>query len=376
MAMKIGVIGLGNAGGQVAELAQKNGFDALAINVSEDDTRTLEEVDTIIIGNSMGSGKNRDVAKRYGKNSIKEILSQDKVTTFANDNQIVFVVYSTGGGTGAALGPMMTAVLKTKFRNDDASKRTRFISVGILPSLSESLQAQENTISTLKELASFDGCYALYDNGHFGDLPMEAMMQKINTAIVEDLKVIRGDYNLLSRFTQIDPQDMLNIMSFNGMFRIASAVGFQAKDLDRKSIEGMLLDDIANGAACEIERDRIVRCMAPIVNISPDISEKLNLALPEVQKVVGEPSADFSHYYVIGPADEHLKNRVHVIMTGLSVPDDRLKKIVQRIEEAKAAMFDTKKSSVLSSFGETENAVGKATKESADSDIDAVLDMF
>ena len=34
MEIKTGIIGIGNAGGQVAALAKENGFDALASNIS------------------------------------------------------------------------------------------------------------------------------------------------------------------------------------------------------------------------------------------------------------------------------------------------------------------------------------------------------
>lgn len=376
MRLKIGVLGIGNAGSQVAFEAKKEEFEAIIVNVSKEDTATIKDVDNFIIGNEMGSGKNRDVAKRYGKESIKDMLNQDLFSKFVNSCQVVFVVYSLAGGTGAALGPMTTAVLKAKYRNDDDSKRIRFINVGIAPALSESLQGQENMIATLKELSSYPSCFALYDNNNFADYPVQEMMSRVNHQIVEDLKVIRGDYNLLSRYNQIDPQDMLNIMSFDGMFRIVSAVGFQEKDLGKQSIEDMLIKDLDSGAGCEIDRDRTVKCMAPIVNIRQVISSQFNSALPKLREVVGEAPAGFEHYYVIGDDEEHLANRVHVIMTGLSMPDDRLTKTVQRIEEAKKALAKTKESSVLSGYGDTTNFVGDANKTTSSNDIDDVMDKF
>ena len=382
MEIKIGVIGLGNAGGQVAAKAVSENIPAIAINVSADDTKSLEDkgVTTMLIGNNMGSGKNREVAKKYGKESIKEILDQTEFKSFMSGKQVVFVCYSTGGGTGAGIGPMFTAVLKAKYKESDASKRIRFINVGILPAISEALQAQEITMETIREITSYDNTYALYDNEHYSDLPLQEMMERVNTEIVEDFKVIRGDYNMLSNYTQIDPQDMMNIMSFDGMFRIASTVGFQEKDIEKETIEEKLIKSLSNTAGCEIERDRIVKCMATIVNIRPEVSDKFNIATPELRKYVGEPAADFSHYYVIDNSEgidmSYLKNRVHVIMTGMSIPDDRLKKIVQRIEEAKAIMNQKKQSSVLAEYAGGGNVVGDATKASDDGSIDDVLGLF
>lgn len=376
MALKIGILGIGNAGSQVANLGKQNGFEAYIVNVSKDDVSMTSGVDNAIIGNEMGSGKNRDLAKKYGKAAIKDLIQLEQFSAFINSCQIVFVTYSLAGGTGAALGPMMTAVLKASFRNADDSKRIRFVNLGIAPAIFESLQGQENMIATLKELQSYESCYGLYDNNNYADYPVQEMMLRINKQIIEDLKVIRGDYNLLSQYNQIDPQDMLNIMSFNGMFRIASAVGFQEKDLGKQSIEDLLLKDIDSGAGIELDRDKIVKCLAPIVNIRQGISAQYNAALPKLHERVGEAAAGFEHYYIIGEDEEHLQNRVHVIMTGLSMPDDRLTKVVQRIEEGKKAQAVTKKSSVLASYGDTENFVGNANKAEDAGEIDDILHNF
>lgn len=377
MKLKVGVLGIGNAGGQVAALAKSEGIDAIAINVSEDDTKTLEGMTTLVIGNSMGSGKNREMAKKYGKASIRKLIEQADFDKFIKGCQAVFVVYSTGGGTGSALGPMVTAVLKAQYKSDDESKRIRFLNVGILPALKETLHAQENTMSTIKELASYDSCFGLYDNDHYSDLAVEKMMESVNRDIVEDIKVIRGDYNLLTKFNSIDTQDMLNILSFDGMFRIISAVGFQEKDLDKKPLEDMLLQNLTEGAGCELDRDHTIKCMAPIVNVRPEVSDFYDSGLPKVKETVGEPPVGFEHYFVIGKDEEHLLNRVHVIMTGLSLPDDRLTKINQRIAEAEEALNAKKESSALQAYDKAHNFVGEANAQDNSKDtLDDILSKF
>lgn len=377
MELKVGVIGLGNAGGQIAALAKDAGMEAVAINVSVDDNATIaDRVQTFGIGNSMGSGKDRDKAKVFGKRSIKELIAQEEFDTFIKKSQIVFVVYSTGGGTGSGLGPMTTAVLMNHYGTADEGGK-RFVNVGILPSIKESLQAQEHTIAALKEISSYNSCFMLYDNETYSDEPINVMMNKVNAAVVEDFKVIRGDYNILSKYTQIDQQDMLNIVSFPGMCRILSAVNFQEKDLEKKGIEDLLLDDLSKGPQCEMERDRAISCIAPIVNIREGIAQHYDAALPKLKETVGELDVGFEHYYVIED-DEAFVNRVHVILTGLSIPDDRIKKVVQRIEEAKQKTVQQKSSSVLSAFGDTENYVKKvneAGKGSADT-VDDIMAMF
>ena len=100
--LKVGIIGIGNAGNQVAALglATKD-IPALAINASEKDLDTLNiKMDAIIFGDSSGSGKDRSIAKGFVKENIKELIKDEAFKRFMDQTDIVFVVNSTGGGTG------------------------------------------------------------------------------------------------------------------------------------------------------------------------------------------------------------------------------------------------------------------------------------
>ena len=66
--LNIGVIGMGNAGGMMANLASKHGFDAMAINASEKDLTLLDgDITKIPVGDGRGTGKSRDEAKEFFK---------------------------------------------------------------------------------------------------------------------------------------------------------------------------------------------------------------------------------------------------------------------------------------------------------------------
>ena len=67
--LKVSVVGIGNAGSQVAALAQeKLGIEVLAINSSEKDLETIpQSVPHILIGDTKGAGKERGAAKKFLK---------------------------------------------------------------------------------------------------------------------------------------------------------------------------------------------------------------------------------------------------------------------------------------------------------------------
>lgn len=145
--LTIGVVGLGNAGSQVAALAMEQlKCDVLAINSSEQDTQTLpDSVPRVLIGDQKGAGKERAAAKKFLKDGIMKILNdQDILNTIKKD--VLFVVSSTGGGTGSGMALMMSDII------GEVSPTTKVVTVGILPTLKEGYSTQVNTLAYMKEL--------------------------------------------------------------------------------------------------------------------------------------------------------------------------------------------------------------------------------
>ena len=126
--LKVAIVGIGNAGNQVAELAKKTkGIEGIAINSSEKDISTVSAVKAIVIGDEKGAGKDRNIAKEFIQKSARKLLSESEFTDVIVNNEVIFVVSSTGGGTGSGMAPVLTDVLTRVYPTK------RFILVGILP---------------------------------------------------------------------------------------------------------------------------------------------------------------------------------------------------------------------------------------------------
>lgn len=110
--MTIAFLGIGGAGGNLADLASERGFHSTAINFSQGNLNSLENVKykLKLIG-SDGAGHDRNLAI--------ELMSQhyDMVINFVKDhfnnesNQIIFVTFSCGGGTGSGVAPILLDLL-------------------------------------------------------------------------------------------------------------------------------------------------------------------------------------------------------------------------------------------------------------------------
>ena len=337
----IGIIGVGNAGGQNAALAaEKLGVDALALNSSQKDLDTLgNNVKKILIGDSKGAGKNRDEAKQFIKGSIKNIVQSDDVRKFfdidgENEKDFVFVISSTGGGTGSGAAPLITEILKSIYSS------VHFILVGILPTINEAMSSQVNTLEYFKELyETTSGIpYMVYDNEKMANKAVNVMMEGINAAIISDIDVLRGSHQISTKYSAIDEKDMTAILTTAGRIVIAGAKNIKEKMLDSTSIDELIIEDFKKNAHAETNRDKIVHRLGVISVLDDRCAEKFDGQVSKVQEFIGTPVETFQHFAIKDAQTSGLPNDVIVVASGLSRVDDRIDRIKDRIDEINAAM--------------------------------------
>lgn len=370
---KVGIIGLGNAGGQAADQGKREfGIDGVAINTSNDDISTIKNIDVLCIGDAKGSGKDRGIAKQFLKENIKTILASELLLKVINANNVIFITSSTGGGSGSAMAPVLTHVLRGYFPTKN------FISIGILPPLKESIAAQQNSIDYMKEIKALNSTYMIYDNEKRVHKNRSEMLLEINQEIIEDIAVIRGDYQYTTPYTSIDERDSSKIIETPGRLVVARLTGFREKDLDDKSIEDRLIEALKNNGHAELDHDQIIRRMGLITNLSDKIHKTFDPRMLKFKDIFGEPIEEFEHDYKNTLTDE--ANRVISIMSGLSVPDDRVEKMVQRITDVESQLTRTKESTVLDN-ADTDLIKGLRQKTTAparinDGDLDGIFDSY
>ena len=331
--INVGIIGIGNAGNQVAVLANsKYGLPVLAINSSEKDLETVpDSIPKKLIsqksGFNHGAGKDRKLAKTYLKDTISQLMVDPELINLVKDLDIIFVVSSMGGGTGSGTAPLMANIIGETFSD------TKCILVGISPVNNEALSAHVNTLEYLNELYKvLEGqTYMLYDNDKFSDIPRWKAMETVNSEIVEDINVLRLFYNYTTKYDSIDDRDGLRLVSFPGRIMVSRLEDFKEKDCDSKSIEDMLIDNIKRNAHIENQRDKKIMASGIITNLSQTLTEEFDTNIPSVREFTGDPVHAFSHIYVND--DRKKPNNVFLIMSGLSPVNDKINIISDRIDE-------------------------------------------
>lgn len=377
--LNVGVIGLGNTGNQIAALAAEElKIPAMAINSSEKDLETIaNKIPKILIsdteGASKGAGKNRALAKSYLKDSILSIISKEDVQTFISDLNVLFLVSSTGGGTGSGTALLMANIISSMFVD------THVIIVGILPVMSEALSAHVNSLEYLNELYGNleNQTYMLYDNDSLYNIPSYKMMDTINREVVKDIDVLRCTFNYTTKYDSIDEQDMKRLISFPGRIMVTRLEDLKERDLDKSSIEDLLISKIKNTNHVELQRDRKVTATGIIVNLSEQVFSDFDNHIPAVREFIGDPDHDFNHLAI--NEDRKMPNNVFLIMSGMSQVNDRIQKISDRIEEIEERQKIREEESQLDTLGITElsqKISSKDAKKTLDTDKIDLANIF
>lgn len=334
--LEVGIIGLGNTGNQVAALAkEKLGIPVVAINSSEKDLETVpNNIPKKLIsdkdGLSAGAGKDRNLAKSYLKDSITNLLKDQEMIDMISPLDVVFVVSSTGGGTGSGTAPLLANILEATFAD------TKVIMIGVLPVNNEALSAHVNTLEYLNELYKVmdNQTYMLYDNDKCAGMPSYKLLEKVNNEIVKDIDVLRCTYNFTTKLDSIDDRDAKRLISFPGRIVVSRVEDFKEKDTDNMSIEDMLIDNIKKNCHVDAQRDKKIMASGIITNLSQSLTEEFDNNIPKVRDFTGDPIHAFNHIYVND--DRKMPNNVYLIMSGLTPVNDKINLISDRIEEIEA----------------------------------------
>lgn len=368
------IIGVGNCGNQIATLANaEKGIPGVAINSSQKDLVNVKGIPTLLIGDEKGAGKDRKNAKEFVKGAIKEVLNTDQFNAMIGEQDVIFIISSIGGGTGSGTVPMLTDILSRKY------SEKAFVIVEVYPPIKESIGSQQNSMEFLNEVKNFlpNVTYMCYDNNKYADLPTSEMMKRVNEEIVEHIDILMCQYNYPTPYNSIDEKDMMKFLTTPGRLAVYDLQDFKEKDLDEKTI-GECVNYIIKSSSCnvELERDKIVKRFGVIANISEKINkDHYPTATDDIISLVGEPVESFEHIYI--NVDEDDSNRFVVILAGLSIPDDRLIKMKQRIETGLDELGTQKKSSVLDDFDLDDiKDLRSDDKSNGQFDLEDVFDKF
>jgi hypothetical protein len=186
----------------------------------------VEEID--------GAGKDRKVSYQYFKMHVRDYVEELKKFLLEEPYDIIYLSFSTAGGTGSGIGPKLTKVLSSLAVLDEIEHKTgkRPLVYGVveLPELDSSKEGSisyENTLEALNEINEIinpaDGSAPtarfLFVNNNYDKSKFSVhsdQLNGVNNAVADMIKRYTAFFGT-SRRSILDRSDRLNAMKVTGI---------------------------------------------------------------------------------------------------------------------------------------------------------------
>jgi tubulin-like protein CetZ len=213
----IGVIGLGQGGSNITNLFAKHDYPTLAINYSQSDLQSCNHIQSKhhLLG-SEGVGKDRELANKLMQNNWETTVNVVKEQFNHSSIKLIFVVFSTSGGSGSGIAPLVIELL-----NSELEDKT-IVAVPILPHQSESTISHLNTLECIKELSEVDVCLLPIDNNHSASNNKLSLYKEVNESFFTTINEIIFQTSLNSLYSNLDQTDLIKLFSTVGWSSITS----------------------------------------------------------------------------------------------------------------------------------------------------------
>lgn len=328
----IGVIGLGGCGGNVADEASKLGIYAGAINFSQKDLDSLENVKLKLrILGSEGVGHNRN-------ESISLIHEHyEMVVSFVRDNfshiEVIFLATSSSGGSGAGMIAILVDILSSIF------PEKVFVVIAILPDYSEVPASQANCSATYEELSKLNVCVFPVDNNQARVVHSVNGKNKIyeitNKSIASIIQKIWSYTEKFSKNGNFDKRDFITIVNQKGI-AIATEVDIASLNANVSStgIAKMVQDSWEKSIFAPIEFEYVTKA-GIILDSQEALMEHIDIELIFEKFSNGMPIDLFEGNY-------HDQNgKVITILSGLPWCKTRLNIVDELIDKNKDNIRNT-----------------------------------
>lgn len=308
----IGILGVGQAGGNIADIASNLGFQTALINTNQRDglVNTGVEKKYFVPGYN-GAGQDRSIGKRAVNDNAQDIV--DFVKRSFRNIKLLLVAFSTDGGTGSGMSPQLIELLFDKLPN------TNIGAIAIVPEQNVLAGNRINAAECIDEISKIESISSVFlvDNDQMRKTNPQSSKQQIyhssNHQVMEAINQVLLLTEESSVYGNFDETDLMNILGTRGVTIITSTsmtdVRTEADACNKIQLSW------ENSVFCPIESSAI---RVGLIYEGPEnISRLINI--PSIFDKIGEPLQLFEGSY-ISESDP----TVTTILAGLSFPIRRL----------------------------------------------------
>jgi tubulin-like protein CetZ len=342
------IIGVGQCGGNIADIAESKGFPTLAINSYQGDLDSLSHVtNRIHLKGYNGAGKDRTRGRAALRDNLEGVI--EKIGLVAEDVEIIMVAFSSDGGTGSGSGPLLVQILSEIMPDKVVG------AIVVLPTLGDSLGSLANSNECISELSLIEdlGACLFIDNEKLGTKVTNKrdLYQVTNTEVINHLEIICDASQKRSTEGNFDGADLISIMSARGAAAIDSFLLKKVDNINQKIREGWDKGSIY----ITPEYDQKIINAGIIYQVGHETAKEVNKN--EIFNQIGMPIEIFEGYY---GNESKVSPSITTIISGLSFPFTRLQQMEEVIEKYKAKVEENLEASFNQKFETQAGWLGKA----------------
>ncbi|MEH7107810.1 cell division protein FtsZ [Bacillus sp. JJ1764] len=320
----IGILGVGQAGGNIAEIASTMGFQTALINTNQRDGAVNTRVEKkYFVPGYNGAGQDRSVGLRAVHEHYREMI--DFVRKSFKNIKLLLVAFSTDGGTGSGMSPLLMDILL------DQLPQINIGAIAIVPERNVLAGNRINAAECIEQISKIEGISSVFlvDNDQMRKTNPQSSKQQIylssNQQVIEAIHHVVSITKKSSFYGNFDETDLMNILNTRGVTIISSATVTDAKT--SADIASAIQRSWASSIFCPVDTVGVIR--AGLIYEGPENVSKL-INVPAVFEGIGEPVELFEGTYIT-----ETDPTITTILAGLSFPRSRLQSLEESLEKNK-----------------------------------------
>lgn len=331
VSLKFGVVGSGQAGGRIAEVFYKNGYDACAINTARQDLEFLDilESNKLFIGDENLGGAGRDLEFGYAAVDEHESLVKGFLADKVGDSDVLILALSGGGGSGSGSAELLVEYL--------SEMGLPIVCIYALPGSFDDPQAKHNAIQTLAKLADFASkqiinSLVLVDNAKiemaYPNLSQAAFWKTANNAVVEPLHMFNSVSAMPTDYEALDSTDFAKSLIEPGNCTIfgSNTVPAELYEEDETALLEAIIDNLDQGLLASGFRLEEAQSVGILITARQSVLERVpHNSLSYVFKYITEEydsARSFKGVYAVPSDNDDIT--VRFIFSGMGLPEERV----------------------------------------------------
>jgi len=320
----VGILGVGQAGGNIAEIASTMGFQTALINTNQRDGAVNTRVEKkYFVPGFNGAGQDRSIGLSAVHEHYREMI--DFVKKSFKNIRLLLVAFSTDGGTGSGMSPLLIDILL------DQLPGVSIGAIAVVPERNVLAGNRINAAECIEQISKIEGISSVFliDNDQMRKINPQSSKHQIylssNRQVMEAISNVLQVTQKSSFFGNFDETDLMNILSTRGVTIISTTTVTDAKTT--ADVSSKVQRSWANSIFCPVESAGVIR--AGLIYEGPENISKL-INVPSIFERVGEPLELFEGTYIT-----ETDPTITTILAGLSFPARRLQSLEDSLEKNK-----------------------------------------